>query len=135
MNIIYTDANLPDFAKACADDTELVLLRHDAFAADYQEDERYSAMLLTITNTKSPATDVGYLLHKNPRRLQSFDLSFGKVHVFYPEASAERCNSPLFKRAEKFPKSSTHIIGGSPDGRLIIPTELFSLGCEQLWRL
>lgn len=30
---------LPDFAKACADDTELVLLHQDAFAADYQEDE------------------------------------------------------------------------------------------------
>jgi hypothetical protein len=30
---------LPDFAKACAGDTELVLLHQDAFAADYQEDE------------------------------------------------------------------------------------------------
>jgi hypothetical protein len=31
--------NLPEFARACADDTELVLLHQDAFAADYQEDE------------------------------------------------------------------------------------------------
>jgi len=31
--------NLPDFAKACADETELVLLHQDAFAADYQDDE------------------------------------------------------------------------------------------------
>jgi len=30
---------LPEFAKACADDTELVLLDQDAFAADYQDDE------------------------------------------------------------------------------------------------
>ena len=30
---------LPDFVKACADDTELVLLHQDAFAADYQEAE------------------------------------------------------------------------------------------------
>jgi len=30
---------LPEFAKACADDTELVLLDQNAFAADYQEDE------------------------------------------------------------------------------------------------
>ena len=30
---------LPDFAKACADETKLVLLHQDAFAADYQEDE------------------------------------------------------------------------------------------------
>jgi RNA repair, ligase-Pnkp-associating, region of Hen1 len=40
-------------------------------------------MLLTITNTKSPATDLGYLLHKNPSRVQTFELSFGKVHVYY----------------------------------------------------
>jgi hypothetical protein len=30
---------LPDFAKACADDTELVLLHQDSLATDYQEDE------------------------------------------------------------------------------------------------
>src|SRR3984893_7282358 len=52
-------------------------------------------MLLTITNMKSPATDLGYLLHKNPNRLQSFELSFGKAHVFYPEPSAARCSAAL----------------------------------------
>ena len=30
---------LPEFARACADDAELVLLHQDAFAAVYQEDE------------------------------------------------------------------------------------------------
>jgi 3' terminal RNA ribose 2'-O-methyltransferase Hen1 len=48
-------------------------------------------MLLTISTTHQPATDLGYLLHKHPERFQSYDLSFGKAHVFYPEASAERC--------------------------------------------
>ena len=39
-NLIATiRKNLPEFAKACADDPELVLLHQDAFAADYQEDE------------------------------------------------------------------------------------------------
>ena len=52
-------------------------------------------MLLTITTTHRPATDLGYLLHKHPERFQSFDLSFGKAHVFYPEASAERCTACL----------------------------------------
>ncbi len=52
-------------------------------------------MLLTITNTRAPATDLGYLLHKNPSRVQLFDLSFGKCHVFYTEASAERCTAAL----------------------------------------
>lgn len=52
-------------------------------------------MLLTITTTHQPATDLGYLLHKNPSKVQSFELSFGKAHVFYPEASEERCTAAL----------------------------------------
>jgi 3' terminal RNA ribose 2'-O-methyltransferase Hen1 len=34
-------------------------------------------------------TDLGYLIFKNPARLHSFDLPFGKAHVFYPELSDE----------------------------------------------
>jgi 3' terminal RNA ribose 2'-O-methyltransferase Hen1 len=52
-------------------------------------------MLLTITNTKPPASDLGYLLHKNPAKWQSFELAFGKAHVFYPEVSPERCTAAL----------------------------------------
>ena len=52
-------------------------------------------MLITINNTLPPATDLGYLLHKNPDRVQSFDLSFGKAHVFYPEATNESCTAAL----------------------------------------
>jgi 3' terminal RNA ribose 2'-O-methyltransferase Hen1 len=52
-------------------------------------------MLLTITTTHQPADDLGFLLHKHPDRCQSFDLSFGKIRVFYPEVSAERCSACL----------------------------------------
>ncbi|PYP25163.1 MAG: hypothetical protein DMD55_13080 [Gemmatimonadetes bacterium] len=52
-------------------------------------------MLLQLTTTQRPATDLGFLLHKNPARAQSFDLSFGRVHVFYPEATPERCTAAL----------------------------------------
>ncbi|TVQ29923.1 MAG: 3' terminal RNA ribose 2'-O-methyltransferase Hen1 [Phycisphaeraceae bacterium] len=48
-------------------------------------------MLLTIETSHRPATDIGYLLHKNPAGLQSFDLSFGTAHVFYPLAEEDRC--------------------------------------------
>ena len=48
-------------------------------------------MLLTISTTHQPATDLGYLLHKHPDRCQTFNLTFGKAHVFYPEANDERC--------------------------------------------
>ena len=52
-------------------------------------------MLLKISTTYSPATDLGYLLHKHPARMQSFTLTFGKAHVFYPEADAEKCTAAL----------------------------------------
>ena len=52
-------------------------------------------MLLTISTTAAPATDLGYLLHKNPNRVQAFRLRFGQAHVFYPEASPERCTAAL----------------------------------------
>ncbi len=52
-------------------------------------------MLLTITTTYTPATDLGFLLHKHPARLQTFPLAFGQAHVFYPEASPEICTAAL----------------------------------------
>lgn len=48
-------------------------------------------MLLTISTTSNPATDLGYLLHKNPARVHRFEQSFGQATVFYPEATPERC--------------------------------------------
>lgn len=52
-------------------------------------------MLLTITTTHRPATDLGYLLHKHPGRLQSFPQSSGVAHVFYPQADDDRCTVAL----------------------------------------
>ncbi len=52
-------------------------------------------MLLTLTTTYSPATDLGFLLHKNPARAQEFNLSFGRVHVFYPRADENTCTAAM----------------------------------------
>ena len=52
-------------------------------------------MLLTISTTYSPATDLGFLLHKHPERLQTFELTFGQAHVFYPEVDTEKCTAAL----------------------------------------
>lgn len=52
-------------------------------------------MLLTLTTTHQPATDLGFLLHKNPSRLQEIDLAFGRARVFYPLASTARCTAAL----------------------------------------
>jgi 3' terminal RNA ribose 2'-O-methyltransferase Hen1 len=48
-------------------------------------------VLLTIATTHRPATDLGYLLHKHPDRAHAAQLSFGTAHLFYPQASVERC--------------------------------------------
>src|SRR5260221_6475847 len=52
-------------------------------------------MLLTISTTFQPTDTLGYLLHKHPDRFQSYDLSFGKAHVFYPERSPFRTTAAL----------------------------------------
>ena len=52
-------------------------------------------MLLTITTTMPSARDLGYLLHKHPDRFQTFELSYGAGHVFYPVASDDRCTAAL----------------------------------------
>lgn len=52
-------------------------------------------MLLTITTTHSPATELSYLLHKHPDRCQSFELSFGQAHIFYPEVTPQRTTAAL----------------------------------------
>ena len=52
-------------------------------------------MLLTVTTTHRLATDLGYLLHKNPARVQTEELSFGKAHVFYPEAGESCCTAAV----------------------------------------
>ena len=55
-------------------------------------------MLLQISTSHLPdasATDLGYLLAKNPDKAQSFDLSFGRAHAFYPVASENQCDFAL----------------------------------------
>src|SRR5215212_1449871 len=57
-------------------------------------------MLLTISTTHRPATDLGYLLHKNPANVRTVALSFGQAHVFFPEASEERCTAALLMEVD-----------------------------------
>ncbi|MGW4441430.1 3' terminal RNA ribose 2'-O-methyltransferase Hen1 [Streptomyces sp. NPDC004682] len=55
-------------------------------------------MFLTISTrgtAATPATDLGYLLHKHPDHAQTFATSHGTAHVFYPQADAERCTAAL----------------------------------------
>jgi hypothetical protein len=76
-------------------------------------------VLLTITTTVEPATDLGYLLHKHPGRVQSFDVSVGTAHVFYPEATEQRCTAVLLLEVDPV---------GLVRGRRGPSGEAFSLG-------
>jgi RNA repair, ligase-Pnkp-associating, region of Hen1 len=70
-------------------------------------------VLLTITTTRPPATELGYLLHKHPDRPQSFDVSAGQAHVFYPEATPERCTAALLLDIDPIT-----LVRGHKDGEL-----------------
>lgn len=52
-------------------------------------------MLLKISTTHKPATDLSFLLHKHPDKLQSVELSNGNAHIFYPDASEDKCTVAL----------------------------------------
>src|SRR6202012_5596406 len=71
-------------------------------------------MLLTISTTYQPASDLGYLLHKNPARVQTEEVSFGTATVFYPEASSEKCTAALL--LENYPVGLVRGRGPSGDG-------------------
>lgn len=57
-------------------------------------------MLLNITLHNDQAidyqpSDLGFLLHKHPDKVQEFELSYGKAHVFYPELTEKHCTASL----------------------------------------
>ncbi|SIO85617.1 3' terminal RNA ribose 2'-O-methyltransferase Hen1 [Nocardiopsis sp. JB363] len=72
-------------------------------------------MLLTITTTAHPATDLGYLLHKHPDKAQGFEQSFGTAHVFYPEATEERCTAALLLEVDPRALLRTRTSVSTPD--------------------
>ena len=78
-------------------------------------------MLLTITTTRQPATDLGFLLHKHPDRVQSFRQPSGQAHVFYPAATADRCTAALLLEVDP-----VGLVRGRARGQA--PAEGFALG-------
>jgi 3' terminal RNA ribose 2'-O-methyltransferase Hen1 len=55
----------------------------------------WQTMLLSISTTHQPATDLGYLLHKHPARVFRKEQSFGVATVFFSEAKTERATAVL----------------------------------------
>ncbi|MFJ3929464.1 3' terminal RNA ribose 2'-O-methyltransferase Hen1 [Streptomyces sp. NPDC090029] len=81
-------------------------------------------MFLTISTTgtpENPATDLGFLLHKHPDNAQAFSTAYGTAHVFYPEASAERCTAALLLEVDPVAlvrRGKGKGRGGAPDTAL-----------------
>ncbi|WP_405649247.1 3' terminal RNA ribose 2'-O-methyltransferase Hen1 [Streptomyces sp. NBC_00019] len=81
-------------------------------------------MFLTISTTgtsERPATDLGFLLHKHPEKSQAFSTSYGKAHVLYPEADAERCTAALLLEVDAVAlvrRGKGKGRGGAPDAAL-----------------
>jgi len=71
-------------------------------------------VFLTVTTTRQPASDLGFLLHKHPGRVQSFAVASGQAHVFYPEASEQRCTAALLLEVD--PVALVRGKPGSGDG-------------------
>ena len=65
-------------------------------------------VLLTITTTRAPATDLGYLLFKHPDKAQSFTTSAGPAHVFYPRADEQECTAALVLEVDPIALSRAH---------------------------
>lgn len=81
-------------------------------------------MFLTISTSgtpESPATDLGFLLHKHPDKAQRFSTSYGTAHVLYPEASVERCTAALLLEVDPVAlvrRGKGKGRGGAPDAAL-----------------
>jgi 3' terminal RNA ribose 2'-O-methyltransferase Hen1 len=52
-------------------------------------------MFLSLATTHQPATDLGYLLMKNPDRVHEVDIGVGRAVVFFPQAETARCEAVL----------------------------------------
>lgn len=98
-------------------------------------------MLLTLTTTHQPATDLGYILHKHPARVQTFELPFGSAHVFYPEVTLERCTAALvldvdpigLMRGKNRVLSDTGLIAGYVNDRPYVASSFLSVTIARVY--
>ena len=74
-------------------------------------------VLLTLTTTREPATDLGYLLVKHPDRVHEFEMPTGTAYVCFPEATEQRCTAALILEVDPSRLGGTRRTGTTvPDG-------------------
>ncbi len=99
-------------------------------------------MLATISYSGPNATDLGYLLHKHPAKLQTFEMSVGQAHVFYPEATDERCTAAVLLevdpiglvRNKRFGGSDSFSLGHYVNDRPYASSSMLAVALGQVFR-
>jgi 3' terminal RNA ribose 2'-O-methyltransferase Hen1 len=99
-------------------------------------------VFLTISTTAEPATDLGFLLHKHPDRVQSFELPFGMAQVFYPEAGDARCTAALLVevdpvglvRGRKGPQSEGFALGQYVNDRPYAASSMTAVALSRVFK-
>lgn len=99
-------------------------------------------MLLTLSTTHQPATDIGYLLRKNPARAHSRPLAQGTAHVFFPEATEARCTAALYVdidpvglvRGRKGPAGEGGLLDQYVNDRPYATSSLLSVAMNEMFR-
>ncbi len=99
-------------------------------------------MLLTITTTHQPATDLGFLLRKNPARAHSRSLAQDTAHVFFPEATDARCTAALYVdidpvglvRGRKGPAGEGGLLDQYVNDRPYATSSLLSVAMNEMFR-
>ncbi|WP_114454522.1 3' terminal RNA ribose 2'-O-methyltransferase Hen1 [Halopolyspora algeriensis] len=99
-------------------------------------------MLLTLSTTLGslPATDLGFLLHKHPERLQCFEVTAGTAHVFYPRADAAECTAALLLEIDPIDlarharRSSGWALGAYVNDRPYVASSLLAVALGKVFR-
>lgn len=96
-------------------------------------------MRLTLSTTHVPATDLGYLLHKNPAKFQTFSLTFGKAHVYYPVASELACSACLLLDIDPIglvrgKNDSSFVLAQYVNDRPYVASSFLSVAINQVYR-
>jgi 3' terminal RNA ribose 2'-O-methyltransferase Hen1 len=99
-------------------------------------------VLATISYSGPNATDLGYLLYKHPAKVQTFDMSVGEAHVFYPEATDERCTAAVLLevdpiglvRNKRFGGSDSFSLGHYVNDRPYASSSMLAVAIGQIFR-
>src|SRR3984957_16218482 len=103
---------------------------------------QWQIMLLTITTTADNASDLGFLLHKHPGRVQAFDVSVGTAHVFYPQVGDARTTAALLLevdpiglvRGRQGPASEGFALGQYVNDRPYAASSMLAVAIKEVFR-